>query len=215
MELWLDTLDYELISFANKTLNITGITTNPAIIAKSSQNAVKAITQLLDIQHGLVAVQVTENNDKQNMLAQAQILSELSDRIIVKVPVTQIGLSVIKLLNDINIPTMATAIYEPRQVLLAGLAGAKYAAPYFGRIKENSLQTINSMQQIIKSQNLQLKLIAAAIRSVEQIISLTHLGVDAITVSANVYQLLLQDNPQTHQSLKDFEEIWNNSRSSF
>jgi transaldolase len=215
MELWLDTVDYELISIASKTLNITGITTNPAILAKSSQNVVRAITQLLDIQNGLVAVQVIENSNKNNMLAQAQILSKLSDRVIIKVPVTQIGLSVIKSLSTINIPTMATAIYEPCQVLLAGLAGAKYAAPYVGRINDNPLQVVNSMQQIINSQNLQLKLIAAAIRSVEQIISLTHLGIDAITVSANVYQSLLQDNPQTHQSLKDFEEIWNNSECSF
>lgn len=59
MELWLDTIDFSLIHKSINQLDVTGITTNPSILATSSLSAKATIEKLLDIQPGRVAIQVT------------------------------------------------------------------------------------------------------------------------------------------------------------
>src|SRR3990167_5524615 len=118
MELWLDTIDFGLIKTATKQLVVTGVTTNPSILAKSTLSAKDTIKKLLEIQAGNVAVQVTESNYK-TMIEQALLISSYDPRIIIKIPVNQDGLYVIKHLSSLNIKTMATAIFNTRQVLLS------------------------------------------------------------------------------------------------
>lgn len=210
MELWLDTINYNLIENAVQRLSLTGVTTNPSILSQTKIALDKTIHHLLDIQPGFLAVQVTANNER-DMLIQARNLSRLNDRMIVKIPVTQQGLSVIKQLSMENIATMATAIFETSQIYLSMLAGAKYAAPYFGRIEKESsgsLSVINDMLQSIKSHNNPLKLLAASISTKQQIMNCLLLGVHAITLPEKAYHELMNDHPLTMQCLTNFKKDW-------
>lgn len=211
MELWLDTIDLEVIKDAADTLKITGVTTNPSILSKSDLPLTDIIESLLTVQPGHVAVQVN-SKEKDQMLSEAEAFAAISKRIIVKVPVTKQGLGVISYLSQLSIPTMATAIYEPSQVLLSSIAGATYAAPYIGRIEEiggNHIPVLLEMMEIVKRQKNNLKIIAAAIRSKQQILDCSRLGVSALTVAPNVYQEFLKDNTDTLSSLEAFEQDWN------
>lgn len=212
MELWLDTIDFDLIQDAVKQLSIAGITTNPSILSKSNGKCDDTIKKLLDIQSGFLAVQVTSDTPSK-MIVQAYHLKKLSDRIIVKVPVTQNGLYVIRHLNRENISTMATAIFEPTQVYLSMLAGAKYAAPYLGRIEKTNgnLNAIKDMLEMIKVHNSSLKLLAASIKSKEQILDCLLSGCHAITLPEETYKLLLSDNSSTIECLHKFKVDWDAS----
>jgi TalC/MipB family fructose-6-phosphate aldolase len=210
MELWLDTIDLDVIQNAHEMNILAGVTTNPTILSKADTSPETKIKQVLDAQSGYVAAQVTVN-DFSEMLAQARRLAALSKRIIVKIPVTPDGLRAMAILNKENIATMATAIFEPPQVFLAAAVGAKYAAPYLGRIEKttgHSFEILAEMTQIISQQKQTLRLLAAAITSTEQLIKCAALGVHAITLPAAVYQSLLATHPATEESLEGFAKDW-------
>ncbi len=207
MELWLDTVDFSLIRKSVTQLGVTGITTNPSILATSSLSAKATIEKLLSIQQGRVAVQVTVHNHEA-IVEQAKKIAEIDSRIIIKVPVTDDGLHAINALSKIGIQTMATAIFEANQVLLSAMAGAAYAAPYLGRIPGDNFQVLKDMLDIIKIYNYPLKLIVAAIRNKEQIIRTAKLGAHAITIAASPFNEFIGNLPETIQSLNQFDKDW-------
>lgn len=210
MELWVDTIDLELIKNVSEMNILTGVTTNPSILGSADTIPETKIKQILDIQKGYIAVQVTAH-DLAGMLAQARRLALLSGRIVIKIPVIPAGLKAIAILAKENIPTLATAIFTPSQVLLAALAGARYAAPYMGRIEEvtgRSREIIAEMMNIIVQQKYPLKLMAAAIHTVDQLTYCAQIGVPAITVPKETCQALLAIPPTTQKSLEIFAEDW-------
>ena len=213
MELWLDTINFDVIKKATQQLSITGVTTNPTILSKANKSCDETIRHLLDAQPGLLAVQVT-SSDENVMLEQAHRLRALSDRIIVKVPVFQGGLHVIRQLALENIPTMATAIFETSQIYLSILSGAQYAAPYLGRIEKmnESSNTIQDMLNAIKMHNSSLKIIAASIKSKAQVLNCLLSGVQAITLPELAYFDLITDNSFTMECIDDFRTDWNDSQ---
>lgn len=210
MELWLDTIDFELIEKSTKLLNITGVTTNPTILSGSKLSAMDTINKLLKIQSGKVAVQVIANNFD-DMVAEAKMIAAFDSRIIVKIPVNNNGLTAIKILAECGIKTMATAIFETRQVLLSAFAGATYAAPYFGRIKSDNYAVLSDMLDVIDSNNYPLKIIAAAIQNKEQIVNIAKLGSHAITIPSAPFLEFIDDLDLTTESLNQFANNWNNS----
>ena len=48
MELWLDTIDYQLIEHATNRVNVMGVTTNPSILSKSNESIASALYRILE-----------------------------------------------------------------------------------------------------------------------------------------------------------------------
>lgn len=214
MEIWIDSCDSEVIANACRYGIIFGVTTNPSILAKSESDLEKTINQLLDIQEGPVAVQVIAD-EADAMFRQAQALHSFSDRIIVKVPVTQQGLIAMKRLSEHEVAVMATAVFQPNQALLAALAGADYLAPYIGRMYNSgidALEALQTMKIMYEKYELRTKLIAAALQSPEQITSCAAMGIHAITVKESLFAQLIADDPYTIDSLEGFAADWEKSR---
>lgn len=210
MEIWLDTCDPQAIAAACSFGIVYGITTNPSILAGTHEDPEKVINNLLDLQDGPIAIQVTANNS-QEMIRQAKALHSFSDRIIIKVPVTQQGLITIKTLSSEEISTMATAVFQPTQALLAALAGADYVAPYLGRMFDAGIDayaSLQSMVNIYRQQGLKTRILAAAIKSTDQIIACAEMGITAVTLKNALFGQLLADDAYTLDSLKTFAEDW-------
>ena len=210
MELWLDTIDFNLIEKTTNQLHITGVTTNPSILSGSPLSVKDTITKLLQIQPGRVAVQVTASSHS-DMVAQSKMIAAISPRIIIKIPVNNEGLTAIKLLSTDSIPTMATAIFETRQVLLSAMAGATYAAPYFGRIEGDNYAVLTDMLDIIDIYKYPLKLIVAAIKNKEQVVKVAKSGAHAITIPSDPFCAFISDLHLTTESLDQFTLDWQTS----
>jgi TalC/MipB family fructose-6-phosphate aldolase len=212
MELWLDTTDIELIKSANKLGILKGITTNPTILSKANALPEEIIQRTLkEVPNCFFAVQVTKDTTS-DMIEQAWRLFDLHQNIIIKIPVTRNGLCAINSLAREKIPCMATAIFEPNQLLLAAMAGAEYAAPYLSHIENvkpgNGMEVIQDMVQIVSKQQYSIKLIAASINSVDQIMQCAGLGVPAITLPGDVYLSFIATNSRTQESMDKFERAW-------
>ncbi|MCB1110600.1 MAG: fructose-6-phosphate aldolase, partial [Chlamydiia bacterium] len=143
MDIWLDTLDTKTIILGSKLGILTGVTTNPSLIAESGLSLEENINAILKCQSGPLTVQVTAV-DHSGIIEQAETLRDYSERIIIKIPVTQEGLKAMESLSHLQFPIMATAVFTPFQALFACHAGAAFIAPYFSRIG-NPLDALEGM----------------------------------------------------------------------
>lgn len=208
MEIWLDTVNLEMIREANAMGILSGITTNPSIIAKSGKPREEILESLLHVQEGPITAQVTEALS-QDMVKEGRDLYSISSRIIVKVPVTKEGLKTMNILSQEEIPVMGTIIFNPLQVLLAVQAGACYVAPYFGRIQEAGKEAgdiLRVIMQMLEHYKLSCKLLAASIRSATQVEQCLEIGAHAITLGEKAFLEVVTDDSLTLENLERFSQ---------
>ncbi|MCC7005488.1 MAG: hypothetical protein IT497_02435 [Ottowia sp.] len=130
---------------------------------------------------------------------------------IVKIPACYDGLKAMAILSRDGISTLATTIYDSKQVVCSAIAGAKYAAPYLGRLLGDQNAKLADMQAVITEQKYPIKIMAAAIRSCEQFVECARLGVAAITLPVDVYQALFVPSSEVMDSLHNFELDWSSN----
>lgn len=214
MEIWLDTADLKVIANAKQMGILYGITTNPSIVAKSKEHLEILLERLLEIQSGPVTVQVT-SEDAKLMVHQGEAIFQFSDRILVKVPVTSEGIKAIHELNQKKIPTMATAVFDLNQVLLAARAGATYIAPYFSAIcesDEDGVEQFKAMLRLIHRYQYPSKIIAASLKSSEHVKQCLEMGVQAVTLKDEVFSMLIENHPETLKRVDRFAKDWTGAK---
>lgn len=210
MEIWLDTCDSQTIINANRLGIIYGVTTNPSILASANESHDKILNRLLEVQDGPLAVQVTAMHAKE-MIKQALALHSFSDRIIVKIPVIQEGLVAIKALVEEGVSVMATAVFYPNQALLAAIAGADYIAPYLGRMLDEDLdafEALDVMVKIYQNHQFKTKILAAALRTTDQITACATAGIPAVTLKSTLFSQFVANDKSTLNCLKAFADDW-------
>lgn len=209
MEIWLDTIDLATIEKALKMGLLHGVTTNPSILSKA-ENRQETVRAVLSAQPGPVTVQVVAL-DTPTMVEQGRKLRAFSPKIIVKVPVTAAGLEAIHILSKENIPVMGTVIFHPNQALLAAIAGASYVAPYFSRMQksgDNPLIQIESMMKMMRQYQFKTKVLAASLKTTEQIRACAELGFHAVTVKEDLFGELVETHELTAFAVEQFQDEW-------
>lgn len=209
MEIWCDSADAKGISHLTQQGWIHGVTTNPKILSTQAMLASSQIAQLLAVQTGPLAVQVSATCDK-GMLAQAQKLHALSARIVVKIPMTPMGIKVLPQLKEHGIPTLATAVFGAEQFLLAAKMGVDYVAPYLSHMSQQGINTddeLTMMQQMIHHYRFSTKVMAASIQDVTEVKKIASLGVAAITLTPQCLEALMQ-HPLTEKGTHALLEAW-------
>lgn len=212
MDIWLDSTDIKTIALGNKLGIIRGVTTNPSLIAESEQNLEENINAILKCQSGPLTVQVTAV-DHSGIIEQAETLRDYSERIIVKIPVTQEGLKAMTSLSHLQFPMMATAVFTPYQALFACHAGAAFIAPYFSRIP-NPLDALEGMVLMLDRYGFETELVVASLKSEEDISDCFHIGVDAITLKKDLFETLIADQSGTFEALDRFSTDWKKAKPS-
>jgi len=208
MELWLDGIDADLIKWGSKLGVLHGVTTNPSIIASSGKRLEEALSEILKSHHGPTAAQILATK-AEDMIEQAETLRDHSERIIVKIPVTQQGLKAMHALSHLQLPIMATGIVTPFQVLLACHAGAMFLAPYYSHIEEAGTSpdsALSSMLHIIEYYGFETKIVVASLSSLEQVSTCLELGAHAVTLKPNLFNEMIADNSLTLDYVKKFNK---------
>lgn len=210
MDIWLDTTQIKMIEKAVKLGLLSGVTTNPTLIAQSQRDVEEVLEELLHHQEGPVTVQVV-SNDVNEMVQEGQNFYSLSNRLIIKVPVTENGLEAIHLLSRQGIPTMATVIYHPRQALMAALAGADYVAPYLGRLEKvggDPWAMLKNITQIFLTYRFDTKILGASLKTVEHALKCAEIGIYGITIKDELFEQLIEDDAMTVKSVELFTQDW-------
>ena len=166
MQLFIDTANVDEIRAANELGVISGVTTNPSLIAKEGLVFEEVIRTIVSIVNGPISAEVIAA-DRDGMVKEARELSRIHPNIVVKIPMTEEGLKAVKILSGEGIRTNVTLIFSPAQALLAARAGATYVSPFIGRlddIAESGVGTVGDIAAIFRIHGIETKIIAASIR---------------------------------------------------
>lgn len=211
MEFYLDTADVAAVRRLADVLPIKGVTTNPSIVARGKRDIYSVLQELQEVigTEGQLFAQVL-GRDAEKMVEEAHKLREAIPSLVVKVPVTHAGLSAIKQLRALNIPTLGTAVYGAGQGFYAALAGASYIAPYVNRLDSqggDGIGLVRELQKLIDLHCPETQVLAASFRTPRQVLDCMLAGCTAITVDPAVAELFLMD-PAVEDALNRFDHDW-------
>ncbi|MDB2388010.1 fructose-6-phosphate aldolase [Alphaproteobacteria bacterium] len=209
MELFIDTAEIEEIKSLNVTGLIDGVTTNPSLIAKSGRNILETIEEICNEVSGPVSAEVTAT-DFDNMILEGRKLSSIAQNVAIKVPLTFDGLRACKVFSDDGIMVNVTLCFSSAQALLAAKAGASFISPFIGRLDDigsNGLNLISEITEIYSIYDFDTKVLAASIRSVQDIIDAAKMGADVSTIPPKFLKAMY-NHPLTDKGLADFLADW-------
>lgn len=218
MELWLDTANLSHIKKAVDWGIISGVTTNPSLVAKERfkmtfKEVVKTICSLVN---GPVSAEVV-SLDVDGMVKEAMELAGLSPHVVVKIPISKEGLSAIHTLAPKGVKVNCTLIFSPNQALLAACAGATYVSPFVGRIDDigtKGMRIVQDIARIFKLHNIKTRVIAASMRHPMHIIAAAKVGADVITLPFHVVEQMIK-HPLTDVGIARFLDDWKKAKISF
>lgn len=213
MEILLDTANIEMIKKYEAVLPLTGVTTNTSIVKKEGKvdffAHMNTIREIIGKERSL-HVQVVAK-DKAGMLKDVEAILEQIDReVYLKIPASEEGLKVIKILKKEELNVTATAIYTKFQAYLAIAAGADYIAPYFNRMENLNIdakEAMAAMANEIERSNSKTKIVAASFKNVGQVTTALDQGAQAVTVAPDIIAQALA-MPSIAQAVDDFTEDW-------
>ena len=138
MKFFIDTANVNEIRAANDMGVITGVTTNPSLIAKEGRDYAETLAEIATIVDGPISGEVkATTTDAETMVKEGEAIYALDPKhMVVKIPMTAEGLKAIKALSAKGIPTNCTLIFSANQALLAARAGATYVSPFLGRLDD-------------------------------------------------------------------------------
>ena len=209
MEFFIDTADVEAIRKAYAMGFISGVTTNPSLVAKEGRDFHEVIREISSFVDGPISAEVL-SDDAEGMIAEAKELVKLGDHIVVKIPMTPEGMKAVTVLSKMGIPTNVTLVFSANQALLAARAGATYVSPFVGRIDDigwNGVDLIQTISDIFSLHGIETKIIAASIRKPQHITECALAGADIATVP---YQVLMDamKHPLTDTGIARFKADW-------
>lgn len=213
MDIWLKTLSNKTIQQAMRFGVLSGIMTTPALFADEKRDVKTILKDLLHFQEGPVAVQVLSHTIAE-IVQEGQNLFFYSNRIIVQIPVSKNGLEALYLLARQGIPTMATAVFNSRQVLMAALAGANYIVPHVSTIASldhNPWLMFEQVNEILKNYRLTNKIIADDLHSVDHVLKCAEMGVQAITIDEKIFEHLTENEPLAQSYIEKCTNQWMDS----
>lgn len=207
MRLFIDTANLDEIKEAASWGVVSGVTTNPSLIAKEGRDLKEVITEITSLVDGPISAEVNEGK-AEDMIAQALELAKIHKNIVIKLPMTMEGIKACKALTDKGIKTNVTLIFSVHQALIACEAGATYISPFMGRMDDiglDSTKLIEDISQLILNYRYDTQIIAASIRNVSHIETAALAGADIATIPFKVMAKMV-GHPLTTAGLKIFAD---------
>lgn len=209
MKIFLDTANTADIKAAYQLGVISGVTTNPSLIAREGRDFKQVVKEITAIVDGPISAEaVSLEPDK--MLAEAKELAAMHPNIVVKLPMTAAGLQVAKACSQQGIKTNITLVFSANQALLAALAGATYVSPFVGRLDDighDGLQLVEDIVQIFQNYQFKTQIIAASIRHPLHVLQSAKAGAHICTIPPKILQQMLR-HPLTSAGIDKFLADW-------
>ena len=210
VEIFVDTANLEEIREAASYGFVTGVTTNPRILAEEGKISPKERTlEIIKLINGPVSVEVI-SIDKAGMMKEAAEYSSWHSNVVVKFPIGIDCLKAMKEMDTQKTKLNITACMNMSQALLAALNGATYVSLFYGRIGDlgfDPYMVIKDTKDIFGKNNIQSKVIVGSIRSLNDINRAILAGGDIITIPFKFLKKL-SENPQTDATINEFTKSW-------
>jgi transaldolase len=210
MHIFLDTANIEHIRQAARLGLISGVTTNPSLVAKEGSSNLKSrILEICSLVDGSVSVEVL-SLDAEGMMREARELASWHKNVTVKIPVSEAGYEAVSVLSRENIKTNLTLCFSPTQTLLGARAGATYVSPFVGRLDDighRGMDVVSETVEIFTKHKLNTQVIAASIRHPLHVIEAAKAGSHIATVPYDILMKMMK-HPLTDIGIARFIEDW-------
>lgn len=219
MKFFIDTANLQDIQSAYKIGVLSGVTTNPSLVAKEGvkfEDRIAEICQAVPEVESVSAEVTPDAETAEDMIAQANELIKINGndpKITIKLPMTLAGLEACRYLSRKGVKTNVTLVFTVNQALLAARAGATYVSPFLGRlddISEDGVLLVDKIAQLFRTHNLDTQIIAASVRHPDHVTRVAMAGAHIATVPFSVIAQLAK-HPLTDQGLVKFAADWKNS----
>lgn len=210
MKLFIDTANVEEIRKAHALGVISGVTTNPSLIAKEGRDFFETIKEIVSIVGNMPISAEVISLKADEMVEQGKKLAQLGEGIVIKLPMTADGLQATKIFSELGIKTNVTLIFSSPQALLAARAGATYVSPFIGRlddINQVGMNLIKEISQIFKVHSISSEIISASVRHSTHVIEAALIGADIATVPYKVIEAMIK-HPLTDAGIERFLADW-------
>jgi transaldolase len=219
MKFFIDTANLAEIQKVYKMGILSGVTTNPSLVAKEGVKFEDRIEEILKAvpEAESVSAEVTPDAvTAEQMIAQALELAKINNndpKITIKLPMTLEGLEACRYLSQKGIKTNVTLIFTVNQALLAARAGATYVSPFLGRlddISEDGVQLVTRVAEVFRVHNLSTQIIAASVRHPDHVTRVALAGAHIATIPFKVIEQIAK-HPLTDQGIAKFAADWQNA----
>jgi transaldolase len=211
MKLFVDTGDIAEVQKAAEWGILDGVTTNPTLIAKSGKGFRETVVKMCDaLPGGEISAEVVAT-DYDTMLKEALEISSWHSQIVVKVPLIEPGISLVKTLSDKGIKTNVTLVFSVSQALLAAKAGATFISNFVGRVDDMSddgMGAVSDTVEMVNTYGFDSQVLVASVRHPLHVVQAVQAGAHIATMPFKIMGMLFK-HPLTDIGLKRFLDDWN------
>jgi len=214
MAIFIDSSDPEEIKELFSWGCLSGVTTNPLIIAKEAPDAdlAERIHQVLDVSWGDVSVELTTETVDEMIEESEHYVGWDPKRIVIKVPFSEMGLKVLHQLTKKGIKTNVTCLMAMNQAYLAALSGATYVSIFSGRVQDMGYDVrpvIASTRDVLDREGLPAKIIVGSMRHLMDVNEALDAGAHVPTITPPILRKMVW-NPRTESTILEFNTAWRN-----
>lgn len=216
MKFFIDTANLDDIKKAYKFGILSGVTTNPSLVAKEGvkfEDRIEEIAQVVTEVESVSAEVPPDALTAEEMIQAAEELIKINggdEKITIKLPMSLAGLEATRYLSQKGIKTNVTLIFTVNQALLAARAGATYVSPFLGRlddISEDGVLLVEKIAKLFQIHNLDAQIIAASVRHPDHVTRVALAGAHIATIPYSLIEKLIQ-HPLTDQGMEKFASDW-------
>jgi transaldolase len=214
MGLFIDSSDPKEIKDLYAWGCLSGVTTNPLIIAREAPDADlgERIREILAVSTGDVSVELTTETEAEMLKESAEYHAWDAHRITIKVPFSEIGLRVLHQLVKRGVKTNVTCLMAMNQAYLAALSGATYVSLFSGRVQDMGYDVrpvIASTRAVLDREHLASKIIVGSMRHLMDVNEALEAGAHIPTVTPAILRKMVW-NPRTIETINEFNTAWRN-----
>ncbi|MGH7440912.1 MAG: transaldolase family protein [Polyangiaceae bacterium] len=193
---------------------LSGVTTNPLIIAKEAPDADlgERIREIIAVSTGDVSVELTTETEAEMIQESLAYHAWDPARVCIKVPFSETGLRVLHQLVKRGIKTNVTCLMAMNQAYLAALCGATYVSLFSGRVRDMGYDVkpvISSTRAILDREGLASKIIVGSMRHMMDVNEALECGAHVPTVTPPILRKMVW-NPRTIETIAEFNTAWRN-----
>ena len=211
MKIYLDTANLDEIREAASWGILSGVTTNPSLMAREQgadfEATIRTIARLV---HGPISAE-TVSEDASGMVAEGLEYSAWHSNVIVKVPATTAGLEAVSRLGEQGVRCNVTLVFNANQALMAALAGAFVVSPFIGRLDDISRDGMELIREIAaifdQDPDIRTRILAASIRHPRHVIESALAGAHIATCPFDVLKKAMR-HPLTDSGIVSFVADW-------
>jgi transaldolase len=214
MKIFIDTANVEQIKKAYELGILSGVTTNPSLIAKEGADFKQRLQEICEVISGPASVESVSaevvSEKAEDMIAEAEDLIKIAPQITIKVPMTLEGLKAVHAFSQQGVKTNVTLIFSSNQALLAARAGATYVSPFLGRLDDighDGVDLVGEIAELFAIHQLDTEIIAASIRHPLHVTQAALQGAHIGTMPFSVIEQMTK-HPLTDSGIEKFLADW-------